>query len=115
MAKSEDHRAVAKSQIGSFGFHPQTPLFLATVSFFAFPVVMAEFPRIESAGELLAVCLAAAMWMIATLVGIRSIPDIEAAQEGAAKTHLGRVCTLQTILLAIGAILLWLCSRLLNN
>jgi hypothetical protein len=115
MANSEDHRTIERIPFGRFGFHPQAPLFFATVSFFAFPLAIMKFPRIESTGELLAVCLAIAMWMVATLLGIKSIPDIRPDQEVAAIVRLRRVCVLQIMHLAVGAALLCLCSRLITK
>jgi hypothetical protein len=61
------------------------------------------------------VCSAIVLWMIATLVGVKSISDIRPTQEGTPSARPGRVCVLQIMLLAVGAALLCLCSRLLTK
>jgi hypothetical protein len=111
MENSEEHRVVGKIQFGSFGIHAEAPLLLSTVSFFAFPLALVEFSQVKSTGEMLAVGFAIVTWMIATLVGIKRIPDIEIAQQPSARIRLQRACVLQAALLAFGAVLLCLCSR----
>ena len=112
MANSEEHRVVGKVQFGSFGIHAGAPQFLSTASFFAFPLVVVEFSQVKSTGEMLAVGFVIVTWMIATLVGIKRIPDIEIVQQSAARVRLQRACVLQAALLAFGATILCLCSRL---
>lgn len=111
MANSEEHRGVGKIQFGSYSIHAEAPLFLSTISFFAFPLVVVEFSQIRSTGEMLAVGFATVTWMIATLVGIKKIPDIGIVQQPAARIRLRRACVLQVALLAFGAAILCLCSR----
>ena len=111
MTNLEEHRVVGKIQFGSYGIHPEAPLFLSTISFFAFPLVVVEFSQIKSTGEMLAVSFAIVMWMIATLVGIKRIPDIGIVQQPAARIRLWRACVLQVALLALGAAILCLCSK----
>ena len=102
MANSEQHRVVGKIQFGSFGINAEAPLLLSTVSFFAFPLVVVEFSQVKSTGGMLAVGFAMVTWMIATLVGIKRIPDIEIVQQPSARIRLQRACVLQAALLAFG-------------
>lgn len=108
MPNLEVPRAVGMGRIDRQDFYARSLLFLSTISFFAFPVVFAKFSRITSIGEMLAVGFAITMWMMASLVGIRRIPDVE-LQMPAARMRLRRACVQQIALLGIGAVVLGVC------
>jgi hypothetical protein len=115
MSSSEEHQVVKKSQFGSYSIHAEAPLFLSTISFFALPLVMVEFLQSKSMDEMLAVGFASVIWMLATLVGIKRIPDVGTVQHPAASVRLRRACVLQVALLALGAAVLWWCTRFSAN
>jgi hypothetical protein len=106
MANAEEQRVAETVREPSESCRSTMPLLLATVSFFAFPVALAKFQQVQSAGELTAMCLALVLWMIATLLGIRSIAGMQVAPGSEAIPRPKRVCTLQLALLVSGAVLL---------